>query len=138
MLAGTDTQATTDNIGGKTLVPALTVKFDSNGGTGTMSDVVKGASMDYELPDCGFTAPADKEFDCWEIGGTQYNAGGTITINGNITVKALWRNLSWTVTFDANGHGTAPDAQTVEYGMTASEPEAPQAARTLGISRATP
>ena len=87
MLEGTDTQATTGNIGGKTLVPALTVKFDSNGGSGTMSDVLKGASMDYELSECGFTAPADKEFDCWEIGGTQYNAGGTA--GGGVHVRRM-------------------------------------------------
>lgn len=52
--------------------------------------------------------------------------GGTISMNGNITVKALWRNASRTVTFDANGHGTAPDSQTVEHGGKASDPEAPQ------------
>ncbi|MCR5328300.1 MAG: InlB B-repeat-containing protein [Saccharofermentans sp.] len=34
---------------------------------------------------------------------------------------------SYTVTFNANGHGTAPSAQTVEKGSTATEPEEPTA-----------
>ena len=35
--------------------------------------------------------------------------------------------ITYTVTFDANGHGTAPTAQTVASGATASEPTAPTA-----------
>ena len=33
----------------------------------------------------------------------------------------------YTVTFDANGHGTAPDEQSVDYGTKATEPTAPTA-----------
>lgn len=126
ILEGTDIPATTDNIGGQTLVPALTVAFDANGGTGTMPDVLKASGTEYKLPACSFTAPAGNEFDCWEIDGTQYSGGRTITVNGNITVKAVWR-VVWTITFDANGHGTSPASQTVENGCKASAPEAPTA-----------
>ena len=33
--------------------------------------------------------------------------------------------VSYTVTFDANGHGTAPAAQTIESGKTATKPDGP-------------
>ncbi|MBR4435292.1 MAG: InlB B-repeat-containing protein [Clostridia bacterium] len=50
----------------------------------------------------------------------------------DITVYAGWTEdpmtpLTHTVAFDANGHGTAPDAQTVEHGKTATKPADPQA-----------
>ena len=65
----------------------------------------------------------------------------------NVTVKARYKNNSdanlcgtessktiyyrseqiYTVTFDANGHGTAPDAQTVSQGSKATQPTAPTA-----------
>lgn len=56
--------------------------------------------------------------------------GGTpntskLTYNGEEYLKI--EPITYTVTFDANGHGTAPTAQTVASGATASEPTAPTA-----------
>lgn len=45
-------------------------------------------------------------------------------ITGNITLYAKWAK-TWTVTFDSNGHGTAPDVQTVEEGENAAKPTDP-------------
>lgn len=45
-------------------------------------------------------------------------------ITENITLYAKWAK-TWTVTFDSNGHGTAPAVQTVEEGENAAKPTDP-------------
>ena len=60
---------------------------------------------------------------------TQTVAGGgsTTTYNNYITTCSGSTPVeTYTVTFDANGHGTAPAAQTITSGETASEPTAPK------------
>ena len=44
---------------------------------------------------------------------------------GSRSYTATWKIKSYTVTFDVQGHGTAPKAQTVEYGKKAATPKAP-------------
>lgn len=47
--------------------------------------------------------------------------------NPDATMKdAEGQEITCKVTFDANGHGTAPEAQTVAYGKTATKPADPQ------------
>lgn len=45
----------------------------------------------------------------------------------HVETRAIDPLVGYTVTFDANGHGTAPDAQTVESGKTAEKPKNPTA-----------
>lgn len=72
-----------------------TVQFDANGGTGTMNAVTATYGEQYTLPECTFTAPEGKEFDCWKIQGdntnTSYNPGATYTIKSNVTFVAQWK-----------------------------------------------
>lgn len=82
-----------------TVTNQYTVSFDSNGGTGTMDSKTVAASSKYTLPACGFTAPDKKEFDAWEIDGTRYEVGASIEVNGNITVKALWKDAAPAATY---------------------------------------
>ena len=53
----------------------------------------------------------------------------TVTVpagsTGNRSYTATWTAKSYTVTFDVQGHGTAPKAQTVDYGKKAATPKAP-------------
>lgn len=70
-----------------------TVSFDANGGTGTM-DKKTGVSGEYTLPESTFTAPDGKEFKCWKVGEDEKNAGDKITVNSDITVKAVWKDKS--------------------------------------------
>ena len=70
-----------------------TVTFDANGGTGTMAQAT-GVSGEYTLPESTFTAPDGKEFKCWKVGEEEKNAGDKITVTGNITVKAVWKDKS--------------------------------------------
>ncbi len=71
-----------------------------------MSDVPhKENAGNYKLPDCEFTAPDGQEFDQWEVNDVKYNEGDEIPVTDNITVKALWKDILYTVHFDA-GEGT--------------------------------
>ena len=91
------------------------VTFDANGGDGTMKSMslVKGSI--FTLPDCTFTAPSDKEFKAWEVGGVERAVGDSMTLLGDTTVKAIWKDQipgpeeTVTITFDKNGGtGTMP------------------------------
>ena len=91
-----------------------TITFNGNGGSGSMGPVTVKEETNYILPACGFTAPADQEFKAWEIGGTEYKAGDSYTVNGDTEIKALWENSVITpttytvaVSNDGNGTGTA-------------------------------
>ena len=91
-----------------------TITFNAGGGSGSMEPVTVKAGTNYILPACGFTAPADQEFKAWEISGTEYKVGDSYTVNGDIEIKALWKNsvitpTTYTVTVsnDGNGTGTA-------------------------------
>ena len=58
------------------------------------------------LPECEFTAPEGKTFDCWKIGDDEreFYPNKLADITSDVTVKAIWKNLQqYTVTFDANG-----------------------------------
>ncbi len=65
-----------------------------------------------------------------ELSGSTYTAPA---LDGNKTLQVSFRFLgigedeTYTVTFHANGHGTAPAAQTIIEGNTATEPTAPTA-----------
>ncbi|MDE6618742.1 MAG: InlB B-repeat-containing protein [Clostridiales bacterium] len=83
-----------------------TVTFNANGGTGTApviddADIVATTNNQYNivLPQCTYTAPANKEFDKWEvISGNKslgnYAAGSTFKANEgeNLTLKAVWKD----------------------------------------------
>ena len=88
-----------------------TITFNAGGGSGSMEPVTVKAGTNYILPACGFTAPADQEFKAWEIGGTEYKVGDSYTVNGDIEIKALWKNSvitpsTYTVTVSNDGNGT--------------------------------
>ena len=109
--AGTDAEVT---VGEGAPLADCTITFDGNGGSGSMGPVTVKAGTNYILPECGFTAPADQEFKAWEISGTEYKVGDSYTVNGDIEIKALWKNsvitpTTYTVTVgnDGNGTGTA-------------------------------
>ena len=101
-----------------------TITFNGNGGSGSMEPVTVKAETNYILPECGFTAPADQEFKAWEIGGTEYKVGDSYTVNGDIEIKALWKNSvitpsTYTVTVSNDGNGTgAATPSTAAAGMT--------------------
>ena len=115
--ASSDAEVT---VGEGTPLADCTITFNAGGGSGNMDSVTVKAETNYILPDCGFTAPADQEFKAWEISGTEYKVGDSYTVNGDIEVKALWKNsvitpTTYTVTVsnDGNGTGTATPSTAV-------------------------
>lgn len=73
---------------------ARTVRFDANGGTGTMDTVTVNLNDSYTLPPCTFTAPEGKEFDCWkpDVGQGTYKPGDSYPITGNVKFVAQWKD----------------------------------------------
>jgi len=103
-----------------------TVTFDANGhGTAPAAQTVEDGKT--------ATEPAAPTETGWSFGGWYTEAECTnafdfaAPITGDITLYAKWTVVTHTVTFNANGHGTAPAAQTVEYGKTATKPADPTA-----------
>ena len=97
-----------------------TVTFDPDGGTGTMGPrtVKKGAKL--TLPDCEFTPPEGKTFDSWDVGAP----GEQIEVTGDTTVKAVWKWLNYTVTFETGGGSIVP-TQVIQHGNVATKPVNP-------------
>ena len=98
-------------VGEGTPLADCTITFNAGGGSGSMEPVTVKAGTNYILPECGLTAPADQEFKAWEIGGTEYKVGDSYTVNGDIEIKALWKNsvitpTTYTVTVSNDGNGT--------------------------------
>ncbi len=75
-----------------------TISFDSNGGSGTMDDVVVEEGEDFTLPECEFEAPEGYEFYCWELletSGTQFAPGEKVEVTEDMTFKAIWDEIEY-------------------------------------------
>ena len=82
-----------------TTMPKDTIKFNANGGTGTMNDIIIMAGTSERLPANAFTAPAGKQFLGWCTSATgdglSYDNQATYTAenvgkNRTITLYAIW------------------------------------------------
>ena len=97
------------------------VTFDSNGGTGSMTDQTFLKGLPIALNACDFTRN-DYDFDGWNTqadgNGTSYTDKQRITINDNLIVYAQWREREYVlVSFDANGGTGTMDAQSFYTGV---------------------
>ena len=82
-------------------VTTYTVKFNANGGTGTMADVTGVPAGAYTLPANGFTAPAGKQFKGWSTGASgAVIAGTTYNVTGDVTLYAIWEAKPHTHTYN--------------------------------------
>ena len=93
-----------------------TVTFNSNGAEGTMQaqKIKKGEKC--TLPENGFTPPENKKFAGWKIGDEDKKPGDKITVNGNIDVKAIWKDIEYKVTFNPNEGSGDMDGKLVKAG----------------------
>ncbi|MBR6911790.1 MAG: hypothetical protein IKN41_08045, partial [Candidatus Methanomethylophilaceae archaeon] len=60
------------------------------GGSGSMSaqSALQGGSV--KLAECGFTAPSGKQFSAWNIDGTDYRPGSSVTLTKDLAATAVW------------------------------------------------
>ncbi len=95
----------------------FTVKFDANGGSGSMDSKMVGLNDGFTFPICTFTPPAGKLFDHWHVNGLNsvYKANDFLVLRQHIhwtrevLVMPNWRE-ALTVHFNAaGGSGEMPD-----------------------------
>ena len=104
-----------------------TVTFNPYGGT----PVPPVQEVEYGLT---ATKPADPTlkgytFAFWYLGEDEQNATAydfDTPVTENITLTAKWNINKYTVAFNTDGGTPVPPAQEVEYGLTATEPAAPE------------
>ena len=107
-------EASLTNAGNLTLYAQwahnYTVRFDANGGSGSMSDMSRFANDNTALTSNTFTREG-YTFAGWNTAangsGTSYDDGATInfvtTVNETVTLFAKWIQNDYTVKFNANG-----------------------------------
>jgi len=82
-----------------------TVRFNANGGGGTMADVT-GVSGSYTLPTCGFTEPEGKQFKGWSTSADgSVISGTTYEVSSDTTFYAIWENKEYSIIV-TNGKAT--------------------------------
>ena len=119
----TSTPGGTFNLYAKWKAKELTVTLNKNGGSGGTDSVT--AKYDSAMPSAtmpsrtGFTFAGYYDTSATS-GGTQYytSTGGsarTWNKEQNSTLYARWNERTATLTYNANGHGTAPSSVTMRY-----------------------
>ena len=74
-----------------------TVRFNANGGGGTMADVT-GVSGSYTLPSCGFTEPEGKQFKGWSTSSDgSVISGTTYEVSSDTTFYAIWESKEYSI-----------------------------------------
>lgn len=121
---GNVTESATKNVSFSVSVPAwtsYTVKYNANGGSGAPSSQTKWKDQTLKL---STTKPTRTgyTFQGWGTSasdtGVDYAAGANYTANANITLYAIWKAVTYTVKYNANGGSGAPANQTKTYGKT--------------------
>ena len=96
------------------------VRYNANGGSGAPSDQIKTYNVNLTLSS---TKPTRTGYNFlgWSASSTAtaatYPAGGTYTANAGIMLYAVWRLITYTISYNANGGSGAPSAQTKNYGV---------------------
>ena len=113
----------TKNVSFSVTVPALpsySVSYYANGGTGAPSIQTKWKDQTLKL---STTTPTRTgyTFQGWATsasGAVAYAAGANYTSNASVTLYAVWKAHTYTVSYNANGGTGAPASQTKTYGTT--------------------
>lgn len=101
-------------------LPAYTVSYNANGGTGAPAAQTKWYGINLALSS---TAPTRTgyTFAGWSTtqgGSVVYQPGATYSANGGATLWAVWTANTWTISYDANGGTGSIADQTKTYDQT--------------------
>lgn len=107
-------------------VPAwtsYTVKYNANGGTGAPGSQTKWKDESLTLSSTKPTRTG-YSFQGWGTSANDtsvdYAPGANYTVNDSATLHAIWKAVTYTVTFNANGGTGAPSAKTKTHGTALS------------------
>lgn len=96
------------------------ITYNANGGTGAPGAQTKWYGTDLKLSS-GKPSRTGYTFQGWSItgasGSVYYQPGATCGRNENLTLYAIWKANTYSVTYNANGGSGAPGAQTKTYGV---------------------
>jgi uncharacterized repeat protein (TIGR02543 family) len=114
---GTKTASGSISIAAKT---AYKISYNANGGSGAPGAQTKWAGTNITLSSSKPTRTG-YSFQGWATssgGSVAYAPGATYSENESVTLYAVWKANTYTVSYNANGGSGAPGAQTKTYGVT--------------------
>lgn len=98
------------------LVFQLKIKYDSNGGTGTMTNPAIELDKEFTFPECEYVAPNGKHFKGWQVDSTIYKVGDKRVFtkdDQNKEIKAVWEEHTFDQKLkEVNGVNTLKDKAT--------------------------
>lgn len=100
--------------------PSYTVSYNANGGSGAPSSQTKWYGTNLSLSS---TIPTRTgySFSGWGTSSSStsiaYAAGATYSSNASVTLYAIWKANTYTISYNANGGSGAPGNQTKTYGV---------------------
>ena len=107
-------KAINDAIGA--LVFQLKIKYNSNGGTGTMANPAIELDKEFTFPKCEYVAPNGKNFKGWQVDSTIYKVGDPRVFtkdDQNKEIKAVWEEHTFDQKLkEVNGVSTLKDKAT--------------------------
>ena len=107
-------KAINDAIGA--LVFQLKIKYDSNGGTGTMANPTVELDKEFTFLKCEYVAPNGKHFKGWQVDNTVYKVGDKRVFtkdDQNKKIKAVWEEHTFDQKLkEVNGVSTLKDKAT--------------------------
>lgn len=97
---------------------SYTVTYNANGGSGAPSSQTKwyGTALTLSSAKPTRTGYAFQGWATSSSGSVAYAAGASYTANAAVTLYAVWKANTYTVSYNANGGSGAPSSQTKTYG----------------------
>lgn len=98
---------------------SYTVSYNANGGSGAPSSQTKwyGKSLTLSTTKPTRTGYTFQGWATSASGSVAYSSGGSYTTNAAVTLHAVWKAITYTVSYNANGGSGAPSNQTKTYGV---------------------
>ena len=100
-------------------LPSYAISYNANGGSGAPGSQTKWYGKNLTLSSTKPTRTG-YTFQGWATsssGSVAYASGATYTANSSVTLYAVWKAITYSVKYNANGGSGAPGNQTKTYGV---------------------